>query len=174
MGIKNVEIFYPNRQYNEQEYEKGLLEFHRTRCKISPGTICFTNMQHIQESLEKEGIPCIRIRPSEDTIKEELSNLRYLAFNENKGLFAMIIVQYSFEFDDEQDFALSEWKKMEYLNGIRTRCYETAQRINAAVFQQGIDAFIFTTSRNTLLKNFISGGEYMKLMNYNQTPSFNM
>lgn len=176
VGIQNVEIFHPNRQYNEQAYEKGLLEFHRTHCKINPGTICFTNMQHIQEPLEKEGIPCIRIRPSEDTIKEELSNLRlrHLAFNENKGLFAMIIVQYSFEFDDEQDFSLREWKKMEYLNGIRTRCYETAQRINAAIFQQGIDAFIFTTSRNTLLKNFISGGEYMKLMNYNQTSGFNM
>ncbi len=176
IGIEQVKIYYPSRDFYEEEYEKGLLEFHRSRYHLNPDTICFTNMQHIQKPLEKEGIPCIRIRPSEDTIKEQLSNLRlrYLAFSENKGLFASIVVQYSFEFDNEQDISLREWKKMEYLNKIRTRCYETAQRINAAIFQQGIDAFIFTTSRDMLLKTFIRGGEYMKLMNYNQTPGFNM
>ncbi len=176
IGIEDVKIFYPRRHFDEQEYEKGLLEFHRSHYRLNPVTICFTNMQHIQQPLEAEGIPCIRIRPSEDTIKEQLSNLRlrYLAFNENKGLFASIVVQYSFEFDDEQDISLREWKKMEYLNQIRTRCYETAQRIQAAIFQQGIDAFIFTTSRDMLLKTFIRGGEYMKLMNYNRSPGFHM
>ncbi len=176
IGIENVEIIYPRRHFNEQEYEQGLLEFHRSQHRLNPETISFTNMQHIQQPLEEEGISCIRIRPSEDTIKEQLSNLRlrYLAFSENKGAFASIVVQYSFEFDEEQDISLREWKKMEYMNRIRTRCYETAQRINAAIFQQGIDAFIFTTSREMLLKSFIGGGEYMKLMNYNRASGFNM
>lgn len=177
LGIRDMDIIYPSRHFSEQEYEKGLLEFHRTQHRKNPRTICFTNMEHIHEPLVEEGIPCIRLRPSEESIREQLSalRLRSLSVKESRGIFAVIAVRYSFEFDSEQDIALREWMKMEYMNAVRTRCYETAQRLDAAVFQQGVDMFILTTARDTLINVFIKGGEYMKLMNYNTaSKDFNM
>lgn len=177
LGIDNIEVIYPSRHFSEQEYEKGLLEFHRTQYRKNPRTICFTNMEHIHEPLVEEGIPCIRLKPSEESIREQLSvlRLRSLSAKESRGVFAIITVRYSFEFDSEQDIALREWMKMEYMNAVRTRCYETAQRLDAAVFQQGVDMFILATARDTLVNVFIKGGEYMKLMNYNTTSKdFNM
>mgnify|MGYP004556034605 CR=1 FL=1 len=177
LGIRDMDIIYPSRHFSEQEYEKGLLEFHRTQHRKNPRTICFTNMEHIHEPLVEEGIPCIRLRPSEESIREQLSalRLRSLSVKESRGVFAVIAVRYSFEFDSEQDITLREWMKMEYMNAVRKRCYETAQRLDAAVFQQGVDMFILTTARDTLINVFIKGGEYMKLMNYNTaSKDFNM
>lgn len=177
LGISDAEISYPSRHFSEQEYEKGLLEFHRNQYRKNPRTICFTNMEHIRDPLVAEGIPCIRLKPSEESIREQLSTLRLrsLSAKESRGIFAVITVRYSFEFDSEQDIALREWMKLEYMNAVRTRCYETAQRLDAAVFQQGVDMFILTTARDTLINVFIQGGEYMKLMNYNSaSKDFNM
>ena len=177
LGIRDMDSIYPSRHFSEQEYEKGLLEFHRTQHRKNPRTICFTNMEHIHEPLVEEGIPCIRLRPSEESIREQLSalRLRSLSVKESRGVFAVIAVRYSFEFDSEQDITLREWMKMEYMNAVRKRCYETAQRLDAAVFQQGVDMFILTTARDTLINVFIKGGEYMKLMNYNTaSKDFNM
>lgn len=177
LGIDDIEIIYPSRHFSEQEYEKGLFEFHRNQYRKNPRTICFTNMEHIRDPLVAEGIPCIRLRPSEESIREQLSalRLRSLSVKESRGVFAVITVRYSFEFDSEQDIALREWMKMEYTNAVRTRCYETAQRLDAAVFQQGVDMFILATARDTLINVFIKGGEYMKLMNYNTaSKDFNM
>lgn len=177
IGEENVKILSPNRHYSETRFEEGLLEFHRSCYRKDPSTICFTNMEHIQGPLLNEGIPCVRFKPSDESIREQLADLRlqYLSSRESKGRFAAIAIRYSFKFDDESDIPLREWEKMEYMNKIRAKCYETAQKLNAAVFQQGIDAFILVTSREMLFKVFLKGGEYMGLTSFgSQSPGFEM
>lgn len=177
IGEEKVKILSPNRHYSETRFEEGLLEFHRSCYRKDPSTICFTNMEHIQEPLLNEGIPCVRFKPSDESIREQLADLRlqYLSSRESKGRFAVIAMKYTFRFDEESDISLREWEKMKYMNSIRAHCYETAQRIHAAVIQQGIDAFIMVTSREMLFQGFIKGGEYMKLISFaSQAPGFEM
>lgn len=177
LGKENIKILRPNRHYSEANFEEGLLEFHRSNYKKNPSTICFTNMEHIQEPLLSEGIPCVRFKPSDESIREQLADLRlqYLSSRESKGMFAVIALRYTFRFDEESDLSLREWEKMEYMNSVRRQCYETALRINGAVFQQGIDAFFLVTSREMLFQGFIKGGEYMNLISFaSQAPGFDM
>ena len=124
LGIDDIEIIYPSRHFSEQEYEKGLLEFHRTQHRKNPRTICFTNMEHIHEPLVEEGIPCIRLRPSEESIREQLSalRLRSLSVKESRGVFAVIAVRYSFEFDSEQDITLRRNGAAPGCGGVPARC----------------------------------------------------
>ena len=177
VGNTSIKLFSPNRHYSEARFEEGLLEFHRSCYREDPSTICFTNMEHIQEPLQEEGIPCVRFKPSDESIREQMADLRlrYLSSRESRGCFAVIALKYTFRFDEESDISLREWEKMQYMNSIRSHCYETALRIHAAVFQQGMDAFLMATSSDMLFNGFIKGGEYMKLMAFaHQAPGFEM
>ena len=94
--------------------------------------------------------------------------LLHLSAKENQGRLAVIAIHFDYIFDDEQDLFLREWEKMRYQNEFKERVYSIAQRLEAAVFGDGLDQFFIVTTRNMLQNVFLKDNEHSKLLQFGQ------
>ena len=67
-GIHGAEIHRAPFDFEDPGFEKKLLDFHRNCYLRGEVSVCFTSMQHILDPLRAEGIPCVRIYPSEEAV----------------------------------------------------------------------------------------------------------
>ena len=158
--------------FGEEEYdfERKLLEFHRSNYREGRVSVCVTSMEHICQPLRDEGIPCVRVYPAKEVVQEQLYHLQllHLSAKENQGRLAVIAIHFDYIFDDEQDLFLREWEKMRYQNEFKERVYSIAQRLEAAVFGDGLDQFFIVTTRNMLQNVFLKDNEHSKLLQFGQ------
>lgn len=158
--------------FGEEEYdfERKLLEFHRDNYRQGRVSVCVTSMEHICQPLRDEGIPCVRVYPAKEVVQEQLYHLQllHLSAKENQGRLAVIAIHFDYIFDDEQDLFLREWEKMRYQNEFKERVYSIAQRLEAAVFGDGLDQFFIVTTRNMLQNVFLKDNEHSKLLQFGQ------
>jgi len=165
-GIHGTKIIRAPFDFEEPGFEKKLQDFHRDCYQRGEVSVCFTSMEHIYEPLRAEGIPCIRIYPSEEVVHEQVYHLQILNISarENPGKHAVIGIKFDYIFDDIQDLAIREWEKMQYQNEFKERVYTAAQRMEAAVFNEGFDHYFITTSRNMLMNSFLKNGEHSRFL----------
>ena len=165
-GIHGTRIIRAPFDYEEPGFEKKLQDFHRECYLKGEVSVCFTSMEHIYEPLCAEGIPCIRIYPSEEVVQEQVHHLQILDISarENQGRHAVIAIKFDYIFDDIQDLAIREWEKMQYQNEFKERVYAAAQRLEAAVFNEGFDHYFITTSRSMLMNSFLKNGEHSRFL----------
>lgn len=170
VGIRDVNILRAPHNPDEPGYEKRLQDFHRDCWQRGLVSACFTNMEHIAPPLLEEGIPCIRIYPTEEVVQEQIYHLQLLDISarENQGALAVIAIHFNYTFDDEHDLLIREWEKMQYQNQFKEYIYSIAQRMEAAVFSDGLDHFFIITSRNMLMNAFLKNMEYWKLLQFGQ------
>lgn len=158
--------------FGEEEYdfERKLREFHRTSYREGRVSVCVTSMEHICQPLRDEGIPCVRVYPAKEVVQEQLYHLQllHLSAKENQGRLAVIAIHFDYIFDDERDLFLREWEKMRYQNEFKERVYSIAQRLEAAVFGDGLDQFFIVTTRNMLQNVFLKDNEHSKLLQFGQ------
>jgi len=142
-GIHGTKILRAPFDFEEPGFEKKLQDFHRDCYLRGEVSVCFTSMEHIYEPLRSEGIPCIRIYPSEEVVHEQVYHLQILDISarENQGKYAVIAIHFDYIFDSEQDLSIREWEKMKYQNEFKERVYAAAQRMEAAVFGGGYDRY---------------------------------
>lgn len=174
-GIQGTEIYRAPYSPEEPGFEHKLQEFHRDCYRRGLVSACFTSMEHIRDPLLAEGIPCIRTYPAEEVIREQIYHLQLRDFSarENSGKLAVIAIHFDYVFDDEQNLSIREWEKMQYQNTFKERIYSLAQRMEAAVFPQGMDHFFVVTSRDLLMNMFLKNGEHGKLMQFGRrTPEY--
>ena len=109
------------------------------------------------EPLVAEGIPCVRIYPAEEIVQEQVYHLQILDLSarENQGKLAVIAIHFDYTFDSEQGLFIREWEKMQYQNEFREQVYAAAQRMEAAVFGDGLDHFFILTTRSMLMNAFL-------------------
>ena len=127
------------------------------------------------EPLVAEGIPCVRIYPAEEIVQEQVYHLQILDLSarENQGKLAVIAIRFDYTFDSEQDLFIREWEKMQYQNEFREQVYAAAQRMEAAVFGDGLDHFFILTTRSMLMNAFLKSKEHWKLLRFGQrSPEF--
>lgn len=169
-GIHGAEIHRAPFDFEDPAFEKKLLDFHRDCYLRGEVSVCFTSMQHILDPLRAEGIPCIRICPSEEAVQEQVHHLQILDLSarENQGKLAVIAIHFDYTFDDEHDLFLWEWEKVRYQNEFKERVYALAQRMEAAVFGGGLDHFFIATTRTMLMNVFLKDKEYCRLLQYGQ------
>ena len=77
-GIHGTKIIRAPFDFEEPGFEKKLQDFHRDCYQRGEVSVCFTSMEHIYEPLRAEGIPCIRIYPSEEVVHEQVYHLQIL------------------------------------------------------------------------------------------------
>ena len=174
-GIHGTEILRAPCDFEEPGYEKKLQEFHRGCYLRGEVSACFTSMEHIMEPLVAEGIPCVRIYPAEEIVQEQVYHLQILDLSarENQGKLAVIAIRFDYTFDSEQDLFIREWEKMQYQNEFREQVYAAAQRMEAAVFGDGLDHFFILTTRSMLMNAFLKSKEHWKLLRFGQrSPEF--
>ena len=172
-GVHNAQIYQAPYDPEESGYEKKVQDFHRDCYRQGLVSACFTSMEHVREPLLAEGIPCIRTYPAEEMIREQIYYLQVQEFTarENRGKLAMIAIHFNYVFDDVQDLFIREWEKMQYQNEFKAKVYSVAQRMEAAVFEIGIDHFFIVTTRNMLMNVFLKNGEHWKLMQFGRRSS---
>ena len=127
------------------------------------------------EPLVAEGIPCVRIYPAEEIVQEQVYHLQILDLSarENQGKLAVIAIRFDYTFDSEQDLFIREWEKMQYQNEFREQVYAAAQRMEAAVFGDGLNHFFILTTRSMLMNAFLKSKEHWKLLRFGQrSPEF--
>ncbi|MBQ7778250.1 MAG: HTH domain-containing protein [Oscillibacter sp.] len=165
-GIHDTTIIRAPFDFEEPGFEKKLQDFHRDCYLQGKVSVCFTSMEHIYEPLRAEGIPCIRIYPSEEVVHEQVYHLQILDISakENQGKHAIIGIKFDYIFDDIQDLAIREWEKVQYQNEFKERVYAAAQRMEAAVFNEGFDHYFITTSRSMLMNSFLKNGEHSRFL----------
>ena len=174
-GIQGTKILRAPCDFEEPGYEKKLQEFHRGCYLRGEVSACFTSMEHIMEPLVAEGIPCVRIYPAEEIVQEQVYHLQILDLSarENQGKLAVIAIRFDYTFDSEQDLFIREWEKMQYQNEFREQVYAAAQRMEAAVFGDGLDHFFILTTRSMLMNAFLKSKEHWKLLRFGQrSPEF--
>ena len=174
-GIQGTQILRAPCDFEEPGYEKKLQEFHRGCYLRGEVSACFTSMEHIMEPLVAEGIPCVRIYPAEEIVQEQVYHLQILDLSarENQGKLAVIAIRFDYTFDSEQDLFIREWEKMQYQNEFREQVYDAAQRMEAAVFGDGLDHFFILTTRSMLMNAFLKSKEHWKLLRFGQrSPEF--
>lgn len=174
-GIHDTTIIRAPFDFEEPGFEKKLQDFHRECYQKGEVSVCFTSMEHIYEPLCAEGIPCIRIYPSEEVVHEQVYHLQILDISakENQGKHAIIGIKFDYIFDDIQDLAIREWEKVQYQNEFKERIYATAQRMEAAVFNEGFDHYFITTSRHMLINSFLKNGEHSRFLQLaHRSPSY--
>ena len=172
-GVHNAQIYQAPYDPEEGGYEQKVQDFHRDCYRQGLVSACFTSMEHVREPLLAEGIPCIRTYPAEEMIREQIYYLQVQEFTarENRGKLAMIAIHFNYVFDDVQDLFIREWEKMQYQNEFKAKVYSVAQRMEAAVFEIGIDHFFIVTTRNMLMNVFLKNGEHWKLMQFGRRSS---
>ena len=165
-GIHDTTIIRAPFDFEEPGFEKKLQDFHRDCYLQGKVSVCFTSMEHIYEPLRAEGIPYIRIYPSEEVVHEQVYHLQILDISakENQGKHAIIGIKFDYIFDDIQDLAIREWEKVQYQNEFKERVYAAAQRMEAAVFNEGFDHYFITTSRSMLMNSFLKNGEHSRFL----------
>lgn len=174
-GIQGTKILRAPCDFEEPGYEKKLQEFHRGCYLRGEVSACFTSMEHIMEPLVAEGIPCVRIYPAEEIVQEQVYHLQILDLSarENQGKLAVIAIRFDYTFDSEQDLFIREWEKMQYQNEFREQVYAAAQRMEAAVFGDGLNHFFILTTRSMLMNAFLKSKEHWKLLRFGQrSPEF--
>lgn len=174
-GIRDTKIIRAPFDFEEPGFEKKLQDFHRECFLKGEVSVCFTSMEHIYEPLCAEGIPCIRIYPSEEVVHEQVYHLQILDISakENQGKHAIIGIKFDYIFDDIQDLAIREWEKVQYQNEFKERVYAAAQRMGAAVFNEGFDHYFITTSRHMLMNSFLKNGEHSRfLQSARRSPAY--
>ena len=174
-GVKGTTFYRAPYSPEEPGYEKKLQDFHRDCYRRGLVSACFTSMEHIRDPLLAEGIPCIRTYPAEEIIREQIYHLQVqnLAAQENQGKQAVVGIYFDYIFDDEQNLPIREWEKMQYQNEFKEKVYAVAQRMEAAVFDGGVDRFYLVTTRSILMNIFLQGGEQWNLMQFGQRgPAF--
>ncbi len=166
IGVTDFSIIGADGDYEQEKFEKNLFEFHKKNYLDGNATICLTSMEHILEPLIEAGIPCIRIYPSKESVTEQIYHLRMMSLSRsaNKGLFATIVVNFDYIFDDEEDIFAREWEKMKYQNEFREMIYTIARQLDGAVFADGLDRFYITTNRNMLLNVFLKTSMHHNLL----------
>ena len=167
-GLRGTEILRAPYDEETYDFERKLLEFHRACYREGRVSVCITSMEHIHEPLLAEGIPCIRVYPAKEVVKEQIYHLQLLNLSaaENRGRLAIIAIHFDYVFDDERDLVLREWEKMRYQNAFKERIYTIAQRLEAAVFDAGVDHFFIVTTRRMLENAFLKNHEHAKLLQF--------
>ncbi len=173
-GVNGTKFYRAPYSPEDPGFEKKLQDFHRDCYQQGLVSACFTSMEHIRDPLLAEGIPCIRIYPAEEVIREQIYLLQIQNFSiqENQGKLAMIAIHFDYIFDGEKDLLIREWEKMQYQNEIKEQVYAAAQRMEAAVFSDGADQFFIATTRSMLMNVFLKTGEHWNLMQFGQRKPF--
>ena len=175
-GIHGSKIVRAPFDFEEPGFEKKLQDFHRNCYLRGEVSVCFTSMEHICEPLRAEGIPCVRIYPSEEVVHEQVYHLQILDISakENQGKQVVIAIQFDYIFDDEHDLIIREWEKMKYQNEFKEQVYAVAQQLEAAVFNEGSDHYYYiVTNRSMLMNGFLRNGEHSRFLQFGRrTPKY--
>ena len=173
VGIVDTTFYQAPHDFETPGYESRLLEFHRNCFRQGLSSVCFTSMEHVQAPLQAEGIPCIRTYPAEEMIREQvyLLQIRHFSAQGNHGKLAVIGIRYDYVFDDERNLDIREWEKVRYQNEFKERLFGLAQRMGAAVFEQGTEMFFLVTSRDMLINGFLKSGAHQDLLQFGRRTS---
>lgn len=170
VGIKNANIYNSKLDFEADDvYEKQFIA-HSQHYAQNKNVVCLTSFAYCYELLTKANIPCIRILPAREIIREQIYylKLQYITGSEQQGNCATIAIHYNYIFDNEKDFSLREWEKLRYQNEIREYVYSIAQKLHAAVYSDDIVPFFIVTSTNMLNDVFLKQQEHIKLLQFGQ------
>lgn len=168
MGITDFVINKPQYSVNDPNLENYFCEFHKKCFLEQRATICFTSVEHVQQPLLRQNIPCIRILPTKEVILEQVYNLQLQVLEKGKQeeQIAVIGIICNYNYDDEKDLGIRELEKMEYRNTFKRYVYHLAQRLESAVFSDDVVHYYLVVSKDKLEKNFIKGNEYSNLLKF--------
>lgn len=171
VGVDQSMILYPSFEPNEEDYRKKLYLFHKECWQKGVTSIALTSMGNLSELLRRDGIPCIRILAAEEVIRERIMQLKMsdISSQNSRGKMAVVLVLFDYVFDREMDFRLREWEKLQYQNQCREHIYSIAQRVDAAVFEEGFNCFYMVTDRNLFMSTFTRNEDFWKLLHFAQT-----
>lgn len=162
VGIINPTIIRAKEEPEKPDFEKRLLDFHRSSYREGRVSICFTSMEHIAGPLRAEGIPCVRIYPVKEVLQEQVYNLqiRYMSLQKNRGSFAVIAVRIISRCKDERYLMFQEYDEMRIKNEYREKIYRIAQRMEAAVFSGDNNLFFIVTTGGDVRNIFLKDSTY--------------
>ncbi|WP_405383174.1 hypothetical protein [Phascolarctobacterium sp.] len=170
VGIQNAEIYTDAINPESATLNEDLYQAHSRRYKNNNKVICLTSHQVCHELLTKAEIPCIRIFPAKEIIKEQVYYLRlqHLDASDQQGDYAVIAIHYNYVFDNEKDPAVRDWEKLRYQHEIREYVYTIAHKLQAAVFSDDIVPLFIVTSRKMLENVFFKQQDHIKLLQFGQ------
>lgn len=144
-----LRAFFSEMTIFQATFLDDLLTFHIKNYKENGVSFCITGVSKIYESLQKEKIPSVLLVPTEDTLKQTIHLLKQKMGSGSRNDSQIIVI--AVEIDLKSEYTLTnenEYQMMLEKTKVTEEIYRFAQRIQAAVIEEGSRNYLlFTTKR---------------------------
>lgn len=133
------------------EFLEELKTFHKESYEADRSSFCLTGISSVYEYLESEGIPCLWLRPTVDTIKNTIERLKLRQskrIREEREIVVLSVEpdlpdEYALVYENEYQLRLQKNKMAEVVTLF-------AQRIQAAIVETGNRGYLLFSTKNIL------------------------
>lgn len=126
-------------------------QFHKENLLEHCASFAITGISYVYEQLEKEGLPCLLIRPTDDAIKNTLSNLILQIHSIKNTVSQIVVISIEIDMPNEYNLVLeNEYQLLLEKTHVSEEVYKFAQRIEAAVVETGTHNYMLFSTRKPL------------------------
>lgn len=133
----------------EPSFLEKLLNFHRENIEMKRASFCLTGVSSIYETLEKEGLPCLWLRPTVDTIKNTIERLKLRQRHRISAEREIVVLSVEPDLRDEYELASeNEYQLRLQKNKLAEAITLFAQKIQAAIVETGSRGYLLFSTKN--------------------------
>ncbi|HWR38696.1 MAG TPA: hypothetical protein VN611_04285 [Patescibacteria group bacterium] len=159
-----LQIYITDHTPHAEDYLDHVCAFHEQHYFQHRTTCCLTALSSVYEKLSGNGIPCFRVDPTTDVVRQTLNKIQLnhlLQVSQQSQIVALLVC-----IDSSHEYALINDNEYQYIidkTNVAREIYLFAQRIQAAVAEVGPREFLLFSTKQ-LLESVTSNYEEISLL----------
>jgi hypothetical protein len=151
--------------YFDNQYLENLRDYHSRRYREDNVSFCITCISSIYEWLLEEGIPCMLLYPTANTIKQSVYNLKIKTRSQIHKESQIIVIFVEIDLPSEYNLLNeNEYQLMLEKTKVTQEVYLYAQKIQAAVVEIGARNYLLFSTR-FIFENTSNNLQQLPLLN---------
>lgn len=146
-----LDLYISTHDIYESNFLDKLIDFHRDNIRYHGASFCLTGISSIYETFVEEGIPCLWLRPTIDTIKNTIERLKLRKASQISAEREIVVVSIEMDLADEYTLVNENEYQLRLQNNKLAEIVTLfAQKIQAAVIETSSRGFLLFSTRNIL------------------------
>ncbi|MDF2571050.1 MAG: hypothetical protein K0R55_2654, partial [Sporomusa sp.] len=146
-----LHVYTANKTPHADDYVDYVCAFHEQYYLCNQVSCCITALSNVHERLTAKNIPCFRVDPTADIIRQALHKiqLNYLLHVSQQSQIVALYIQ----IDSSNEYSLLNDSEYQYIidkTNVTREIYLFAQRIQAAVIEVGLREFLLFSTKQLL------------------------
>lgn len=146
-----LQIYTVNQPSHADDYLDYVCTFHEEHYLCKHVSCCITALSSVYERLTAKNIPCFRVDPTTDVIRQTLHKIQ-LNYRLNVSQQSQIVALY-LQIDSAHEYSLVNDNEYQYIidkTNVTREIYLFSQRIQAAVIEVGLREFLLFSTKQLL------------------------